>query len=62
MQRITLVINSSGNGPEEIDKKCFLLGLALFDNYAIEEIEGLNSLNLNEMTLKIINRSAVVHK
>ena len=36
MQRITLVINSSGNGPEEIDKKCFLLGLALFDNYAIE--------------------------
>ena len=61
-QRIILVINSSDNGPEDIDKKCFLLGLAFFDNYAVEEIEELNSLNVNEMTLKIINRTAAVHK
>lgn len=56
-QKIVLVINSSQNGPEEIDKKCFLLGLAFFDDYSIEEIENLNKLNLNDMTMAILNRS-----
>lgn len=56
-QKIILVINSSENGPEEIDKKCFLLGLAFFDNYSANEIENLNTLNLNDMTMAILNRS-----
>lgn len=51
-----LGLNEPNNGPLDIDKKCFLLALAFFDDFSFASVESFDTDSIPELASTILNR------